>query len=346
MPDKPAPDWFRPTLSALLDRRDLSAAQAAALMEGLLRGEVGPVETAGLLVALRAKGETAAELAAAAGVLRAHGAVLDVGRDDLLDTCGTGGDGAGTFNVSTATAIVAAAAGAAVVKHGNRAVSSTSGSADVLAELGVRVSASPAVARRCLERAGVAFCLAPLYHPALAHVGEVRRRLGVHTLFNCLGPLANPARAAFQLLGVGRPEWLDRMAHALAGLGTRYALLVHGDDGLDEVSLAGPTRVRQVAGGEVKALAWAPADFGLAECGPDELRVGSPAESAAVIRGIFAGAGGGPTRVVLANAAAALLACGKARTLRDGAARAGAAVADGRARDTLAALAEASATVA
>ena len=177
-----------------------------------MRGECGDVETAALLTALRAKGETADELASAAEVMRRHCPFLDVGRADVLDTCGTGGDGSGTFNISTATALVAAAAGVPVVKHGNRAVSSKSGSADVLAELGVTVSAEAGVARRCLERAGIAFCMAPLYHPALRHVGEVRRRLKVYTLFNCLGPLANPARAPFQLLGVGRPEWLDRMA--------------------------------------------------------------------------------------------------------------------------------------
>jgi anthranilate phosphoribosyltransferase len=336
--------WFAPTLSALLERRDLGAGAMAALMEGLLRGECGEAETAALLVALRMKGETAEELASAAGVMRRHCQPLDVGAD-VLDTCGTGGDGLGTFNISTATALVVAGAGVRVVKHGNRAVSSTSGSADVLAELGVKVSCDAATVRRCLEGAGIAFCLAPLYHPALRHVGEVRRKLGVRTLFNCLGPLANPARAPYQLLGVGRPEWLDRMAGALAILGTRFALLLHARDGLDEVSLSSPTMVRQVRGHEVTELEWTPADFGLETCGLHELRtVGAPA-SAAIIRDILGGesgrTGAGPaTRIVLANAAAALLAAGAVQSLRDGVARAAEALSSGRAAAALKALAE------
>src|SRR5262245_49236322 len=192
------------------------------------------------------KGETAEELAAAAAVLREAMVKLPAARGGVLDTCGTGGDGTGTFNISTAAALVAAAAGVPVVKHGNRAVSGNSGSADVLAALGVRVEGDGAFARRCLERAGLAFCFAPYFHPALRHVAAVRRRLGIGTLLNCLGPLANPAGAAYQLLGVGRPELLDRMAGALARLGTGRALVVCGRDGLDEVSLGGPTLVREV----------------------------------------------------------------------------------------------------
>src|SRR5437879_1835263 len=214
----PAP-WFTPTLAALMERRHLTAVEMCHLMHQVLDGAVGEPETAALLVALCMKGETADELAAAAAVLREYRIPFDAGREGLLDTCGTGGDGSGTFNISTATALVAAAAGVPVVKHGNRAVSSCSGSADVLGELGVTMSPDAERARRCLAGAGITFCLAPLYHPALRHVGAVRRRLGV-TLFNCLGPLANPARAPYQLLGVGRPEWLDRMANALASLGT------------------------------------------------------------------------------------------------------------------------------
>src|SRR4051794_12493096 len=233
-----SPAWFAATLATVMARQDLEPERMRELTQAILDGQLGEVEVAAVLVALRMKGESGAELAAAAGVLRARMVPLVTGRTDLLDTCGTGGDGTSTFNVSTATALVVAGAGQPVVKHGNRAVSSASGSADVLAELGVRVSADPGLARRCLDESGMAFCLAPLYHPALKHVGEVRRRLGVRTLFNCLGPLANPAGAAFQLLGVGRHEWLDRMAEALARLGaTRQAFLVHARDGLDEVSL-------------------------------------------------------------------------------------------------------------
>jgi anthranilate phosphoribosyltransferase len=338
MPVAVVSEWFAPTLSALLERRDLTGPAMAALMERLLRGECGEAETAALLVALRMKGETAEELASAAQVMRQHCQPLDVSGDDVLDTCGTGGDGHGTFNISTATALVAAGAGVRVVKHGNRAVSSTSGSADVLAELGVRASPDPVQARRCLEGAGIAFCLAPLYHPALRHVGEVRRKLGVRTLFNCLGPLANPARAPYQLLGVGDAGWLDRMAGALARLGTRFALLVHSYDGLDEVSLSAPTMVRQVRGSAVTALEWTPADFGLAPCRLEELRVEGARASAALIRGILAGEDGPARRIVLANAAAALLAAGAVASLREGVSRAAAAIAEGRAAAALQAL--------
>src|SRR5579875_502814 len=330
-----APWWFMPTLAALLERRDLAAMHMCQLMHGILDGACGEVETAALLVALHAKGETADELAAAAAVLREHCLPLAAGREDVLDTCGTGGDGSCTFNISTATALVAAAAGVPVVKHGNRAVSGRSGSADVLAVLGVRVEGDAQSARRCLQRAGMAFCLAPLFHPRLQHVGEVRRRLGVPTLFNCLGPLANPAGAAYQLLGVGRAEWLDRLAAALASLGTRHALLVCGRDGLDEVSLSGPTLVREVRGNTVAAAEWTPDDFGLAPCRLDELRVEGPQESAAVIRAVLQGEEGPARRMVLANAAAALMAAEKAASLPEGVAQAMHAIDSGRALGVL-----------
>src|SRR5262249_36100424 len=322
--------WFHPVLDALLRRQDLSAGQMNEVMEALLGGQCGEAEMAALLVALQMKGETAEELASAAAVLRRHCQALALG-PDVLDTCGTGGDGAGTFNVSTATALVVAGCGVPVVKHGNRAISSASGSADVLGELGVTVTAAAPGALRRLRGAGIAFCLAPLYHPALRHVGEVRRRLGVRTLFNCLGPLANPAGAAHQLLGVGQPEWLDRMAGALARLGARQAVLVPARDGLDEVSLGAPPMVRQVRGSEVRVLEGSPGDCGLGEVRLEELRVDGPQASAAVIRGVLAGEDGPALRVVAANAAAALLAAEAVTGLRDGVGRALGAIADGRA---------------
>jgi anthranilate phosphoribosyltransferase len=264
-------------------------------------------------------------------VLREYCLPLGAGRDDVLDTCGTGGDGSCTFNISTATALVAAAAGVPVVKHGNRAMSSRSGSADVLTALGVRVELDAAAARRCLERTGMTFCLAPTFHPRMQHVGSLRRRLGVRTLFNCLGPLANPAGASYQLLGVGRAEWLDRLASALVRLGTRRALLVCGRDGLDEVSLSGPTLVREVAAGQVKVEEWSPNDFGLAPCRLDELRVEGPEESAAVIRAVLQGDDGPQRRIVLANVAAALRAAEKAPSLSEGVVLAARAIDSGRA---------------
>jgi len=326
-----APPWFVPTLTSLLERRDLSAMHMCQMMHGILDGTCGEVETAGLLVALHVKGETADELAAAAAVLREYCLPLAAGRDDVLDTCGTGGDGCCTFNISTATALVAAGAGVPVVKHGNRAISSRSGSADVLSVLGVRVELDAVAARRCLDRTGMTFCLAPLFHPRMRHVGDVRRRLGVRTLFNCLGPLANPAGASYQLLGVGRAEWLDRLAAALARLGTRHALLVCGKDGLDEVSLSGPTQVREVKGNTVNSREWTPDDLGLTTCRLDELRVEGPQESAAVIRAVLQGEEGPARRIVLANAAAALLAAEKVTSLPEGVAQAAQAIDSGRA---------------
>jgi anthranilate phosphoribosyltransferase len=313
----PVPAWFGETLAALLDRHDLAEDAMRRLVEHLVSGTCGEAEMAAALVALRMKGETALELAAAAAVLRQRMVGLETDREGILDTCGTGGDGAGTFNISTATALVVAGAGVPVVKHGNRAASSRCGSADVMEALGVRPDGGPERARQCLEQAGLAFCLAPQFHPALAHVGGVRRRLGVRTLFNCLGPLVNPARAPYQLLGVGQPEWLDRMAGALARLGgTRRALLVCGHDGLDEVTLAAPTRVREVCGDRVRAWEWTPDDFGLPGCSPEALRVDGAAESARVIRAVLEGEPGPAADVVVANAAAALVAAERATTPR------------------------------
>src|SRR5262249_48450087 len=236
---------FGTALAAVVERRDLEPALMRSFMQALITGQCGEAEAAALLVALRMKGETASEVAAAAAVLREHMVRLETGRDGVLDTSGTGGDGSGTFNISTATALVVAGAGVPVVKHGNRAVSSRSGSADVLAELGVAVEGNADWPQRCLDNAGMAFCFAPHFHPALKHVAALRGRAGVRPLFNCLGPLANPAGAHYQLIGVGRPELLDPMAGALAQLGTRRALLVWGKDGLDEVSLSSPTLVRE-----------------------------------------------------------------------------------------------------
>jgi anthranilate phosphoribosyltransferase len=329
------PPWFVEVLTALTDRRDLPEDVMRRVMADVMTGRCGEAETAALLVALRMKGETAAELAAAGAVLREHMVRLDTGGREVLDTCGTGGDGSGTFNISTAAALVAAGCGVPVVKHGNRGASSRSGSADVLAALGVAVECDPAVARRCLDGAGLAFCFAPHFHPAMRHVAAVRRRLQVRTLFNCLGPLANPAGAAYQLLGVGRVEWLDPLAGALARLGTRRALLVCSRDGLDEVSLSGSTLVRQVEGGEITALEWQPEDFGLAPCVPDEFAAAGPEESAALIRGVLTGIDGPARRIVLANAAAALLAADQAASLAAGVGRAAEAIDSGRAAGVL-----------
>ena len=325
-------------LQALVARRELTERQVRSVFTEMMAGRCGEAEAAAFLVGLRMKGETANEIAAAARVLREHMLAWDSGRDDILDTCGTGGDGSGTFNISTATAFVVAGAGGVIVKHGNRSVSSRTGSADVLSALEVKIDGDADFARLCLREANFAFCFAPLFHPALKHVAGVRRKLGVPTVFNCLGPLANPAGAKRQLLGVGRAELLDLMAGALAQLGTQHTFVLCGNDGLDEVSLAGPTMVREVRGAEVLAHEWTPDDFGLESCTLAEILAPHPEASAGMIKEVLAGKGGAAERMVLANAAAALLAAEKVTTLRDGVERAREAIASGRARDVLAAL--------
>ncbi len=259
-------------LSALFARQELTEAQVRGMMCEILLGRHDEVDAATWLIAMRMKGETAGEIAAAARVLREHMVRWDPGQPGVLDTCGTGGDGSGTFNISTAAALVVAGAGVPVVKHGNRAVSSRSGSADVLEVLGVPLESDPARARQCLHEAGLAFCFAPHFHPALRHIAALRRRLGVPTLFNCLGPLANPAGAERQLLGVGRIELLERHGRRVAQLGTQHALVVCGRDGLDEVSLAAPTLVRQVCGTEVAGWEWTADAFGLPPHALEQLR--------------------------------------------------------------------------
>jgi anthranilate phosphoribosyltransferase len=326
--------WFGDAIAALLARRELSADQVRAAMTAMIAGQAGEVEAAAFLIALRMKGETAGEIAAAAQLLREHMVRWDPGRP-VLDTCGTGGDGAGTFNISTATALVVAAAGVPVVKHGNRSASSRTGSADALALLGATLEGDATSARAALDRCGLAFCFAPSFHPALKHVAALRQRLGVGTLFNWLGPLLNPAGATHQLLGVGRPDLLDLMAGAVVRLGTRRTLIVSSRDGLDEVSLSAPTEVRDIRGSHVLSCTWTPADFGLEPCRLQDLQVPGAEQSAVLIRQVLAGDHGPATWVVLANAAAALLAAEKVSSLHEGVALASTALFSGRAAQVL-----------
>lgn len=309
-------------LNTLNAHRELPEAMVRGIFHEMMAGRCGEAEAAAFLIALRMKGETANEIAAAAKVLREHMVCWDPGRSDVLDTCGTGGDGLETFNISTATALVVAGCGVPVVKHGNRSVSSKSGSADVLTALGVKIDGDAAHAQRSLREAGFAFCFAPLFHPALKHVAAVRKRLGVPTIFNCLGPLVNPAGAQRQLLGVGRLDLLDRMAGAAASLGTKHALLVCSEDGLDEVSLSAPTQVRQVVGNQVRALTWMPADFGMNGCTLAELRAPDAEASAEMVRRVLAGETSAAARITIANAAAGLLAAERVTTLPAGVAMA------------------------
>ncbi len=326
--------WISETLDALLSGHDLTDEQMQRMIESFVSGQSDEAEMAALLIALRAKGETSRELAVAASVLRKQMIRLEP-EVEVLDTCGPGGDGLGTFNISTATALVVAGCGVPVLKHGNRAISSRSGSADVLSTLGVEAQSDPEWPMRCLKQTNLGFCFAPFFHPALKHVAAVRRKLAVRTLFNCLGPLVHPAEAAHQLLGVGRPEWLNLLAGALAHLGVKRAILVSGSDGLDEVTLTGPTAYREVTEGKIDSGQWTPDDFDLAPCNLDELRVNGPEESANLILRILEGEEGAPARMVLANSAACLFVVGHASTLKEGVAMSREAIQSGQAMKVL-----------
>jgi len=306
------------------------------IMEGRCEGQ----QIARLLAALHRKGETVAEVAGAAAAMRRQMTPIRSRHAVLIDTCGTGGDGSCTFNISTAAALVTAAAGVPVAKHGNRGITSRSGSADVLAALGVNIEAEVACVEACLDELGICFCFAPLLHQAMKHVAPVRTSLPHPTIFNILGPLSNPAAAPFQLLGVGRPELRPLLSEALAMLGTRRALVVHGADGLDEVTLADITYVTEAAEGVLRSFWWRPADFGLDEAGPETMQVAGPAQSAEVIRAILDGQRGPPRDIVLANAAAALWTVGRSPSLRQCVRLAAAAIDSGAARELLARLAD------
>jgi len=327
--------WHTAGLPLLLEHRDLPEALVRAAVTDLTAGNFDEAEAAAFLVALRQKGESAFEIATAVEILRGSMIRLKPPMRPVLDTCGTGGDGTGTFNISTAAALVAAGAGIPVVKHGNRSVSSRCGSADVLAALAVPVESGPAWAQKTLEKNGFAFCFAPHFHPALAKVAALRRKLGIRTIFNLMGPLLNPAGAERQLLGIGRRELLDPVAGAMARLGTARAYLVCGKDGLDEVSLAGVTLVRHVRDGVVHVLEWNPDDFGLDAVAVSELKADGPAASAAMVRGVLAGKDGPCRRIVLANAAAALLAAERVRSLPEGVSEAARSIDSGAARRVL-----------
>ena len=334
----PTPAWFPGLFAELLAGRDLSDAGVTEAVRDLVAGRVDDARGAAFLTALRMKGETAEEVAAAAMVLREQMTRLVPVSGPVLDTCGTGGDDSGTFNISTAAALVACGAGVPVVKHGGRAVSSNSGSADVLRELGVPIEAGPEWAQKSLDRTGFAFCFAPHFHRGMAHVAALRKKLGVRTLFNLLGPLANPANAPYQLLGVGKSPLLDPLAAALAHLGVRQAVLVCSADGLDEVSLSAPTMVRVVRVNEYESREWHPREFGLAPVSTESIRAANSAESAAIVRAVLNNEDGPARRIVLANAAAALWAAESVSTLRDGVAKAEAALTAGKPRAVLDAL--------
>jgi anthranilate phosphoribosyltransferase len=322
-------------LNRVLDGHDLSRAEACEAMGSIMRGETTPAQIAGFLVALRAKGETADEIAGCADAMRAHVLAVRPQRDDLVDTAGTGGDGARTLNISTAAALVAAAAGAGVAKHGNRAVSSASGSADVLEALGFELEQPPERIARSIDELGFGFLFAPAHHPAMRHAAAVRRELATRTVFNLLGPLTNPAGARAQIVGVYSPELVRTIADVLAQLGARRAFVVHGAGGIDELSPCGPNQLCEVVDGGVRERTIDPEELGIERCSPEELRGGSPAENAQAIHDVFAGARGAAREAILLNAAGAVAAAGHADDLREGLDLARAAVDSGAAAERL-----------
>jgi anthranilate phosphoribosyltransferase len=305
-------------LSKLLEGKSLDREEARGVMDQIMRGEATPAQIGGFLIALRIKGETADEIAGCAEAMREHVLPVRPGRDDLVDTAGTGGDGAHTLNISTAAALVAAAAGAAVAKHGNRAVSSAAGSADVLESLGFRLEQEPARIAQSIDELGFGFMFAPTHHPAMRHAMPVRRELATRTVFNVLGPLTNPAGARAQVVGVYSPALVRTIAEVLARLGSRRAFVVHGAGGIDELSPAGPNLVCEVVEGEVHERTIDPAELGIERCEPDALRGGTPAENADAIRAVFGGVRGPERDAILLNAAGAVAAAGHAEDLREG----------------------------
>lgn len=322
-------------LPTLLAREDLTTGQAAAAMTEIMAGRATPASIAALLVALAMKGERPAEIVGFAQTMRREAVAFDTRGRDAFDTCGTGGDRSGSFNISSAAALVVAACGVPVAKHGNRSVSSRCGSADVLEALGVAVAAPPAVAEQCLAEAGIAFLFAPTFHPSMRHAAPTRRELGVRTAFNLLGPLTNPARPRRQLVGVPRPELTELLARALLLLGSERAWVVHGADGLDEISLAGHTKVSECHAGAVRTFYVHPSDFGLRTAPVEALAGGDAAENAGLVRTVVDGRTGPLRDVVLLNAGAALFVAGRADSVRAGIALAGDAIDAGAARTTL-----------
>jgi anthranilate phosphoribosyltransferase len=331
-------------IDRLMNRQDLSVADISAVLAEIMDGNASEVETAGVLVALRTKGETAEEIEGLARTMRRFAKPVDAGRDDLVDTAGTGG-GRPTFNVSTTAALIAAGAGCGVAKHGNRSATGLSGSADLLEALGVRIDLGPEAVARCIRDVGFGFMFAPAHHSATRYVVPVRKELAVRTIFNFLGPLTNPAGATRQVIGVSDPAFLETIAGALARLGAERALVVSSQDGLDEISTSAPTRVVEVDGGDVKTYDIAPEDVGLARSDPGAFGAGLPEVNAATTRRILAGEPGPERDLALFNAGAAIYAGGRADTLREGVETAAAAVDSGAAAASLDALTALTATL-
>jgi anthranilate phosphoribosyltransferase len=309
-------------LNKLVSGQDLSSAEAEGAMRSIMSGEATSAQIAAFLVALRMKGETTDEIAAATRVMRSLMTPVELPTEHLTDLVGTGGDHASTFNVSTAASFVAAVGGARMAKHGNRSVSSKSGSADLLEAAGARLDLGPDAVRRCVDELGFGFMFAPMHHGAMKYAAPVRRELGLRTLFNLLGPLTNPAHAPHQVLGVFDRRWLESLARVLGDLGSKHVLAVHALDGLDELSIAAPSQIAELKDGRVRVYSIAPEDFGIARASIEAMRVDSPSESLAIIERVLGGESGAASDFVALNAGAALYAADRADTLADGVAAA------------------------
>ena len=327
-------------ISNIVDRIDLRAEDMRGVMQQIMTGNATPIQIGGFLAALRTKGETVEEIVAAAEVMRELAQRIEVPPEHLVDTCGTGGDSSSTFNVSTASAFVVAAAGGRVAKHGNRSMSSKSGSADVLEALGVNLDIPPERVAACIAEINVGFMFAPSYHSAARFASAPRKELGTRTLFNLLGPLTNPAGAPHQLLGVFAARWVEPLAKVLRNLGSKHVLVVHAEDGLDEISIAAPSHVAELRDGQVHTFTFCPEDVGLDRQPLDGIRVHSPGESAEMIRSVFSGRKGPAADVVALNAGAALYAADVAATLPEGVRMAQEALANGSAEGRLRRLVE------
>ena len=331
---------IREAIEKLVNRIDLSEAETIDVMNQIMTGEASPLQVAAFLTALRMKGESVGEITGAARVMREKAHRVNVGAKTVLDTCGTGGDQKGTFNISTTTAFVLAGAGVNVAKHGNRSVSSQSGSADVLGALGVKVDAPKERVEQCIAKIGIGFLFAPLLHEAMKYAVQPRRDIGIRTIFNILGPLTNPAMATHQLIGIYSGEMVGMIAQVLRNLGIARAMVLHGLEGLDEISLCGPTKFAELRDGAVKEYAVEPEQYGLQRCRLEELHGGNPEQSALIVKAILDGNKGATRDVVLLNGGAALYVSGRAATIQDGIQLAAESIDSGKARQKLAQLVE------
>ena len=331
---------IREAIAKVVASQDLTEPEMVEVMNEVMTGGASPAQISAFITALRMKGETVAEITGAARVMREKATRIEVEAERVVDTCGTGGDESMTFNISTAAAFVAAGAGVVVAKHGNRSVSSKSGSADVLKALGVNIEAEVERVEECIREIGIGFLFAPLLHGAMKYAAPVRREIGIRSIFNILGPLTNPAGARFQLLGVYDPLLTDMIAQVLNNLGSEHAFVVRGEDGLDEITLTTVTKITELKDGSIQSYTIQPEDFGFKRCIPDDLKGGDGAENAAIILDIFNGKGGAKRDIVIFNAAAAIVAGGVAERLDEGVAIARGVIDQGLALEKLDALRE------